>query len=30
MSELKAVIEMTIARPDKLKDGDATDAQLQQ
>jgi len=25
MSELRAVLEMTTARPDKLKDGDATD-----
>jgi len=30
MSELKAVLEMTIAHPDNLKDDDATDAQLQQ
>jgi len=30
MSELKAVLEMTTARPDMLKDFDATYAQLQQ
>jgi len=30
MSELKAVLEMTTARSDKLKDGNTTDAQLQQ
>jgi len=28
MSELKAVLEMTIARPGTSRDGDATDTQL--